>query len=333
LNLLILGGTVFLGRHLVQAALDADHNVTLFNRGKTNPDLFPDVDKLRGDRNGDLSPLEAGRWDAVIDTCGYQPSAVKRTSKLLSDRASHYTFISTISVYQDPTQSGLDENASTAELSQPDEETEVNGDTYGPLKAACERTVQAEFDGHVLVVRPGLIGGPYDPTERFTYWPRRMARGGEVLAPGKPDRPVQLIDVRDLADWILESVRAELQGVFNATGPAKRLTMESMLMTCAKIADSDVALTWIPDEFLLEAGVAPFTGLPLWLPESHNGLMEVDNKRAIDEGLAFRPLADTAHDTYEWDQERGGRIHRGPGIDPARELALLQVWETQHAEA
>ncbi|MGA9531842.1 MAG: SDR family oxidoreductase [Anaerolineales bacterium] len=331
MNLLILGGTVFLGRHLVQAALDANHQVTLFNRGKTNPDLFPDVEKLRGDRNGDLGSLESGRWDAVIDTCGYEPSAVEKTSTLLSDNAGHYTFISTISVYGDPTRSDLDETAPTAELTK-SEGVEVSNETYGPLKAACERTVQAQFDGPALIVRPGLIAGPHDPTERFAYWPRRMARGGEVLAPGKPGRPVQLIDVRDLADWIVQSVETDLEGVFNATGPAKELTMESMLKTCAKMADSEVTLTWIPDEFLLEAGVAPFTGLPLWLPEGHNGLMEIDNEKALSEGLDFRPLADTARETYEWDQERGGRIHRGPGIDPARELALLQVWETQHVE-
>lgn len=331
MNLLVLGGTVFLGRHLVQAALDAGHEVTLFNRGKTNPELFADIEKLRGDRNGDLSALETGHWDAVIDTCGYAPAAVEHTSKLLSDRAGHYTFISTISVYQDPTQSNLKESDPTAEVS-PERGAEVNSETYGPMKAACEETVLAQFAGNVLIVRPGLIVGPHDPTERFTYWPRRMARGGEVLAPGEPNRQVQLIDVRDLARWILQSVEASLDGVFNATGPDKKLTMGSMLKTCAEMAEGEVSLTWVPDDFLLDAGVTPFTGLPLWLPATHNGLMEVNVDKAIGAGLEFQPLIDTARATYAWDQERGSRIHRGPGIDPARELALLQVWETQHAE-
>lgn len=331
MNLLILGGTVFLGRHIVQAALDAGHGVTLFNRGKTNPDLYPEAEKLRGDRSTDLTALETGRWDAVIDTSGYSPASVERASQVLSDEADHYTFISTISVYRDPTTSGLDEDAPTAQLPQGSAQAaEVNNETYGPLKAACERTVREHFDGHVLIIRPGLIVGPHDPTERFTYWPRRMARGGEVLAPGKPDRPVQLIDVRDLAEWIVNSVEADLQGTFNATGPDETLTMRSMLRACAEVADGDVDLAWVPDDFLLDAGVAPFTGLPLWLPEGHNGLMEIDNRRALDHGLVFRPLKETAADTYEWDQSRGGRIHRGPGIDPARELALLQVWKTQN---
>jgi 2'-hydroxyisoflavone reductase len=328
-KLLILGGTVFLGRHLAEAALAADHQVTLFNRGRTNPDLFPESNKLRGDRHGDLSALADGEWDAVIDTCGYDPSTVERSADRLSGKADHYTFISTISVYRDPAESGLDEESPTSEP-KPGAGTEVNSETYGPLKAASESAVQAAFDGDVLVVRPGLIVGPHDPTERFSYWPRRMARGGDVLAPGKPDRPVQLIDVRDLAEWILGAIDAKLKGTFNATGPADTLTMEEALQACSGVTDADVKLVWVPDSFLLEAGVATFTGLPLWLPEGHNGMLEVDNRKALDHGLAFRPLSETATDTYAWDQARGGRIHRGPAIDPARELALLQVWQTQH---
>lgn len=333
MNVLVLGGTRFLGRHFTELALAADHEVTLFNRGKTEPDLFPEAERLKGNRLTDLSALEGGTWEAVVDTSGYHPQAVRASAELLSGRADHYTFISTISVYSDLAQEGLDEEAPTMALdAEPGENPiEITEETYGPLKAACERIARTGFDGDVLILRPGLIVGPHDPTGRFTYWPRRMDRGGEVLAPGEPERQVQLIDVRDLASWMLDCIEEGVSGTFNATGPAKRLTMKDMLADCAEAVEAEVEFTWVEEDFLLEAGVQPWTDLPLWLPEAHNGLLSIDIERALEAGLEFRPLKDTARDTFAWDQERGARIHRGPAIDPARELALLQAYAAQRA--
>ena len=329
MKLLILGGTVFLARHIVEAALAAGHEVTLFNRGETNPDLFPELEALKGERPDNLKTLEGQKWDAVIDTSGYTPEAVRATARLLSGSVEHYTFISTISVYQNGGESGLTEEAATALLPEGEPEDQVTGETYGPLKALCEETVLDEFSGDVLVLRPGLIVGPHDPTDRYTYWPRRLSRGGEVLAPGDPDRPVQIIDVRDLARWTIESIEGELTGTFNATGPDNVLTMEEMLKSCRQASDNDAELTWVEDQFLIETGVQPFTEMPLWLPQEQNGLMEVNIDRALNAGLTFRPLLETAKDTLAWDQELGGSIRRGPNMGPARELALLEAWHAR----
>lgn len=333
MKLLVLGGTRFLGRHFTRLALEADHEVTLFNRGQTNPDLFPGVEKLTGDRQSDLSSLEERTWDAVIDTSGYYPQSVRASAELLSNRAAHYTFVSTISVYADLSQPGLSEEAAIATLNGLDlEEVEViTEETYGPLKAASEEACLGAFAGSVFIVRPGLIVGPHDPTDRFTYWPRRMDRGGDVLAPGVPERQVQLIDVRDLARWMLRSVESGREGTFNATGPEHQLTMQSVLAACAEAVEAEVEFMWVDESFLLEAGVQPWTELPLWLPEEHNGLLSIDTERAISEGLEFSPVVETARDTFEWDQTRGKRFHRGPGLGPARELALLQAWQAQQA--
>lgn len=326
MELLILGGTVFLGRHLVQSAREAGHAVTLFNRGQTNPELFGDLETLIGDRKDDLAALADRTWDAVIDTSGYTPSVVGRSAKILSGNVDHYTFISSISVYPDTSQRGLDEKAETAKLKDGMGEEEVSGETYGPLKALSEEKLQSTFGGQSLIIRPGLIVGPHDPTDRFTYWPRRLARGGPVLAPGEPDRPVQLIDVRDLTGWIIELIEAGEEGIFNATGPDQTLTMETMLKDCKGVSENDAELIWVDEDFLLETGVQPFTELPLWLPNSQNGLLEVDISKAVENGLTFRPLAKTAADTLAWDQEQGGPIGRGPALGPARELALLEAW-------
>lgn len=333
LKFLVLGGTRFLGRHFVRLALEAEHEVTLFNRGETNPDLFPEAEHRRGDRAGDLEALSEGSWDAVVDTSGYFPDAVRAACETLAGRADHYAFISTISVYADPTQMGLDEEAATAELSNEDIEQvdEITGESYGPLKAASERAARASFDGDVLVLRPGLIVGPHDPTGRFTYWPRRISRGGEVLAPGNPERQVQLIDVRDLAAWLLDCLQEGRAGTFNVTGPAERLSMEAMLQACNEAVEAEPEFTWVDEEFLLETGVEPWTELPLWLPEARNGTLSVDISRALAAGLELRPLVETARETLDWELEATNRIHRGPAIGPARELALLQAWKAQRS--
>ncbi len=218
MDLLILGGTGFLGRHLVERALAYGHRVTLFNRGLSGPDLFPEVETIRGDREGNLSALRGRRWDAVIDTCGYVPRVVRASAALLAGAVDHYTFVSSISVYSDAIEPGADEGAPVKELADPTVE-EVTGETYGGLKALCERAAEEEMPGKVLNIRPGLISGPHDPTDRFTYWPRRISAGGEVLAPDRLERRVQFIDVRDLAVWIVKMSAERRTGTYNATDP------------------------------------------------------------------------------------------------------------------
>jgi len=315
-RLLVLGGTVFLGRHLVDAALARGHEVTLFNRGQTNSELFPDVERLRGDRDGDLSALERGSWDAVVDTSGYVPRVVRASAELLADRVEHYTFVSSVSAYGDFSRVGLSEDDAVEPLA---EESEDVAEHYGPLKALCEQAVESVFPGRSLVVRPGIIVGPHDPTDRFTYWPVRSARGGEVLAPGDPNRQVQVIDCRDLAAWMVRLVEDRVTGTLNATGPGQPLTMEGMLAACGA-----EELTWVSDEFLLEREVGPWMELPLWVsgPE-WAGLLSVDISRAVAAGLSFRPIEETARDTLAW---ASSRELTKAGLAPERESELLREW-------
>jgi 2'-hydroxyisoflavone reductase len=336
MKLLIIGGTVFLGRHLVEAALARGHEVTLFNRGQHNPDLYPEVEKLRGDRDpraGDGSGLEILRgrgWDAAIDTCGYVPRVVQSSAELLSGAVDHYTFISSISVYAGFRELGIDEGAPVGTVDDPMVE-EVSGETYGPLKALCEQAAEAAMPGRVLVIRPGLIVGPHDPTDRFTYWPRRVARGGEVLAPGRPGRHVQIIDVRDLAEWTLDMVSAKRTGVYNATGPTEPLTMGGLLDVCRSVGASDARITWVDEVFLAERGVGPWIELPLWIPESDPdaaGFSDVSVRKALDAGLAFRELATTVRDTLAWEAVRPVGHEWRAGLKPEREAELLAAWHT-----
>jgi 2'-hydroxyisoflavone reductase len=331
MKLLILGGTVFLGRHLVEAALARGHEVTLFNRGRTNPDLFPQVEQLRGDRDGDLAALRGRRWDAAIDTSGYVPRIVRASAALLAGAVERYTFISTISVYADFRSRGRGEDAPLGTLDDPTAE-EVTGPAYGPLKALCERAAEEAMPGRVLVIRPGLLVGPHDPTDRFTYWPARVARGGDVLAPGRPDRPVQIIDVRDLAEWNIRMVEAGGTGVYNATGPADVLTMGRLLDTCRAVS-GDTRIVWVDEAFLLDRGVTPWTELPLWVPdtEDHAGFASVSVERAKAAGLTFRPLAETVRDTLAWDALRPANADRRAGLRPEREADLLAAWRGRTA--
>src|SRR5262249_55921530 len=244
MKLLILGGTIFLGRYLVEAALAAGHDVTLFNRGQHNPELYPEVEKLRGDRDGGLAALRGRRWDAVVDTSGYLPRVARASAELLADAVDHYTFISSISVYPHFRSLGTDESAPVDTLDDPNIE-EVTGETYGPLKALCEQAAEQALPGRTLVIRPGLIVGPHDYSDRFTYWVRRVAQGGEVLAPERPDWHTQIIDVRDLAEWTLRMAERRLVGVYNATGPAYDLSFGQLLDTCRAVSGSDARFTWV----------------------------------------------------------------------------------------
>ena len=323
MDLLILGGTRFLGRYLVEAALGEDHGVTLFNRGLSGPDLFPEVETIWGDRDGDLPALRGRRWDAAIDTCGYVPRVVRASAGLLADAVDHYTFVSSVSVYSDDIGPGADEDASVDVLEDPTVE-EVTGETYGGLKALCERAAEEEMPGRVLNVRPGLISGPHDPTDRFTYWPRRIAAGGEVLAPDRPERQVQFIDVRDLAGWMVKMSAGQKTGTYNATGPAYGLQMGKLLEECETVG-GEAQIVWVSEEFLEENGVEPFTEMPLWVPREYAGMMEVDCGRAIAAGLTFRPVSETKRDTLEWDSKRE-KADLAAGLKPERERELLSAW-------
>jgi 2'-hydroxyisoflavone reductase len=333
MKLLILGGTKFLGRHLTEAALARGDEVTHFNRGRSNTDIFPEVEKLRGERDGGLEALRGRRWDAVVDTSGYVPRIVRASAELLADAVDVYIFVSSMSVYADYSQPN-DEDSPTGKL---EDETveEVNGATYGPLKALCERAAERAMQGRALSVRAGLIVGPFDTTVRFSYWTARVARGGEVLAPTPPERALQFIDARDLAEWMLRMADERRAGVYNACGPDYRLTMQSFLEECREVSGSDARFNWASEEFLLEKGVEPWGELPLWLPETdekYRHFMNANCERAFAAGLKFRVLSETIRDTLAW-QDAGAPAAPKDGVQlsnqtltPEREREILKSW-------
>ena len=341
MKILLLGGTVFLGHHLVEAALARGHEMTLFNRGLHGSHTSSPVEELRGDRNGNLALLRGRHWDAVIDTSGYVPSQVQASARLLADAVKQYVFVSSISVYSDFNVVGMDETAPVGTLT-PEQVQEAEqrtpsdngviaqdyGEMYGPLKALCEQVTSEMMPGRVLTIRPGLIVGPYDYSDRFTYWPRRVAQGGEVLAPGRPERPVQYIDARDLADWIIQMIEREQNGVYHATQPASHLTMQQVLEACKTVSGSDATFTWLSDNFLLEMGVAPWSQLPLWLPEEADsaGFLSLNVQKALSAGLTFRPVTTTVRDTLQWDAHRSTQEKRYAGLDPEQEKRVLDEW-------
>jgi 2'-hydroxyisoflavone reductase len=323
-QILILGGTIFLGRHLVEAALARGHQVTLFNRGQHNPELFPQVEKLRGDRGADLSPLAGRRFDAAIDTCGYVPRVVRASAELLAPNVGHYTFISSISVYAGYTKAGIDESDPVGTLADPTVE-EVTGETYGPLKALCEQAAEAAMPGRALVVRPGLIVGPDDPTDRYTYWPVRIARGGRFVAPERPGYLVQYIDVRDLADWTIRQIERGKTGVYNATGPERPQPIGELFELCAAAAGVAATPVWASAAFLAENGVQPWMELPLWVPETPEtaGFSQVSIAKAVADGLSFRSALDTAADTLAWAHTRPADHKWRAGLSAEKEADLL----------
>ncbi len=323
MKLLLLGGTVFLGRHIVEAALARGHEVTLFNRGQHNPDLFPEVEKLRGDRNGDLAALQGRQWDAAIDTSGFVPRIVRASAEALANAVKHYTFISSISVYADFTKPGIDENSPVAKLADESVE-EVTGETYGGLKALCEQAAEEVLPGKVLIVRPGLIVGPDDQTDRFTYWPYRVAQGGEVLVPGRPAHQEQFIDVRDLAQWIVRMVEAGKTGVYNATGPDYVLSTQQLLEECKAATGSDAQFTWVYEAFL--APILEEVNLQPWVPDAYVGMRAANCNKAFADGLTFRPLVDTVRDTLAWKAASSTPDTLRSGLKPAQEQQLLQDW-------
>ena len=320
MKLLVLGGTNFVGRHLVLAAQAAGAEVTLFNRGQTNAGIFPDLERITGDRDGDLSGLEGRSWDAVLDVNGYVPRIVEASAQLLAERCGHYTYVSTVSVYGTTGTHGPGEDDPVATLDTPTEE--VSGETYGALKAACEEVVHRHFSDRALIVRPGVVVGPYDHTERFVRWVRRAADGGEMLAPGEPSGPMQFIDARDLADWTVRMGLGARTGTYNTVRPP--VPIAEVLQTCIDVTGAGASLTWVDEDFLPERQVTYWSDLPIWLPREHNGMLQVDPSRAVADGLTFRPLEDTVRATWLWDR---ARTDAGPaGLSVEREREVLAAW-------
>jgi 2'-hydroxyisoflavone reductase len=329
MKLLLIGGTRFLGRHIVDAARASGHEVTLFNRGRTAPDLFRDVEQLHGDRDGGLDILGNRSWDAVIDTCGYVPRVVRQSVARLSSRARRYVFVSSVSVYSDFSRAGITEDAQVLVLADPTTEDVLPN--YGALKAACELVVQEAFGPQALIIRPGLIVGPHDPTERFSYWVRRCAQGGAVLAPDVPRYPIQFIDVRDLAQWTVGLVQGHVGGAFNAVGPQRSLTLAEFLSSCARSLGTDVAPVWVASEFLVQQGVQPWTDLPLWAGNEDLGIAQIDGTRAWAAGLRHRALEETVRDTWKWIEPLSDPGTIG-GLSREREAALIAAWALQPRE-
>ncbi len=345
MKLLVLGGTRFVGRHLVTAALARSHEVTLFNRGQHRvPGSLTNVETIHGDRNSDLARLQGRRWDAVVDTSGYVPRTVRASAERLSHSVDRYVFISSQSVYADLSVAGVDENAPLATLpsEQLDQANAIDssgqtsavtyGKMYGGLKVLCEQAIEEVMPDRVLIIRPGLIVGPDDYTDRFTYWVERVARGGEVLAPGRPERPIQFIDVRDLAKWIVKMIERQEVGVYNANGLPESLTMQGLLEECKRVINSGASFTWVSDDFLLQEKVVPWSEMPLWFPEAAaahlKGFMFIDSNKAIDAGLSFRPLNETIKDVLSWREHLNEELKAG--MNSEKEQRLLRQWAETH---
>ena len=329
LRILVLGGTGFLGPHFVEAARARGHVLTLFNRGKTNPGLFPDIEKLQGDRKTDLKALQGRHWDAVLDTSAYIPADVTRSAGLLSKNVDHYLIVSTISVYAKLDKPGMDEDSPLAKLADPTVD-KVSNDTYGGLKALCEKAAEKQMPGRVTVIRPGLIVGPGDTTDRFTYWPARAARGGEILAPESPNLPTQFIDARDLAAFMLRCIELKTLGIFNADAQAGSITLGRMLDACRSAAGVDSSVTWVPADFLEKQNVGAWMDLPCWIPANGDeaGFGRLSAAKALAAGLAYRPLEQTVRDTLAWWQQQPEERRAKPkaGLSAEREAAVLLAW-------
>lgn len=335
LRILILGGTGFIGPNQVRYAVARGHKVSVFNRGKTNPGELPaGVEHLEGDRNGKLDALKGKQWDAVIDNPSTLPRWVRDAAQLLKHSAGHYMFISTLSVYADNSKPGADESGPLQTLKDPTVE-QITGETYGGLKALAEAEAEKAFPGRTTIVRPGLIVGPGDNSDRFTYWPLRINRGGEVLAPGNPNDPVQFIDARDLGEWTIRLVEQKAYGIFNAVGPEHPLTMAEMLYGIKAVTTAGAQFTWVPASFLEEQKVGPWMDMPVWIPPAgeYAGFGSRSNRKAVAAGLTFRPLADTAAATLAWAEARPAerKAKLRAGITAEREAEVLAAWKKSQA--
>jgi 2'-hydroxyisoflavone reductase len=336
LKILILGGTRFVGPHMAEYALSRGHTLTFFNRGKTNPGVLPGVERIQGDRNGDLQGLAGREWDAVIDNSGYLPRQVRASAELLHRSVPYYLFISSVSVYASFAQAN-DEDSPVGTLADPTVE-KIDGETYGPLKALCESAALAVYGpGHTSVLRPGLIVGPDDNTDRFTYWPARASRGGTFVAPNSPRDPVQVIDVRDLARFAIAAVEQQRAGTFNILSPPGRFTIGDVVdqsiraaIDLARPSPPPVA-AWLPTAFLEAQGVAPWSDMPVWAPSvgEEAGFALVSAERALEAGLTIRPMAETVTDTLRWflGQPEAERLDLKAGLSAEREAKVLAAWK------
>jgi len=328
---------------MVEYALARGHEVTLFNRGKTNTHLFPDVEKIRGDRNDDLAALERAvadgrRWDAVIDNTASIPRWVTESAGLLADAADVYLYTSSISAYADSSVPGADETAAVGQISPEDEAKvlttkDITGENYGPLKARCEEEARKAFPDMTIVVRPGLIVGPGDYSDRFTYWPVRIYRGGEVMAPGNPDDPVQFIDCRDLGEWYIRLVENRAVGTYNGTGPRSPMSIAGLLYGIRATVDNEISFTWVDADFLDEHGVQAWMHMTVWVPPvgEYAGFAASGIQRALDAGLTFRPLADTATATMDyWNSlPEDRRANPKAGLSAEKEKEVLAAWHAR----
>jgi len=339
LRILLLGGTRFIGVHLTEFALQRGHTVTFFNRGKTNPGKFPQVEKLTGDRDGQLDALKGKTWDAVVDTSGYVPRHVRLSAELLAPHVQHYLFVSSISVYPNFA-TPMNEESPVAKM--PDESVEkVDGQTYGPLKALCEKAVQTALPGRATILRPGLIVGPEDNTDRFTYWPARAARGGEMIAPGSPQDPIQFIDARDLAVFTLDVLEQKSLGIYNVISPPGRFTIGGLIDASVSAANSLVKpepkpqSVWIPAEFLEQQKIEPWQDMPVWLPPvgENAASAQTSVNRALKAGLRISDIERTVRDTLAWHLGRpqSERMKLKAGISAERERAALSAWQARKA--
>jgi 2'-hydroxyisoflavone reductase len=341
LNILILGGTGFTGPHQVRYALARGHKITLFNRGKRPQDWPAQVEELTGDRStGDVAALKGRKWDVCIDNPTSVPFWVSDVGEVLAGNVGQYIFISTISVYADNSKPGADETGKLAEYSGDDilKETRdtllANMALYGPMKAGCEAQAEKYFKDQTTIIRPGLIVGPGDETDRFSYWPLRIERGGEVLAPSRDGAdPVQFIDARDLAEWTIRMAEARAFGTFNATGPDYEMSVAAMLYGIRAVTTKGAQFTFVPADFLEAQKVAPWGDMPAWVPGQgeSEGFSRISIARALAAGLTFRPLATTATDTLAWfhAQPPERQVTIKAGIAPQREAEVLQAWKAR----
>jgi 2'-hydroxyisoflavone reductase len=317
MNILVIGGTRFVGRHIVAEALRRKHQVTIFNRGN-NREVFPELEWLQGDRNNDIESLRGKFFDTVIDTCGYTPQQLELSNSILCTTP-HYTFISTISVYAEPLEAFADEDAKLAELEKPT--NEVTNETYGALKVLCEQGIQKTF-AQCLILRPGIIVGPYDPTDRFSYWVWRTAQGGKMLAPAPMNAPAQFIDARDLANFTLDSLERSLTGIFNTVTPANALCFGDILETTLEISKAHTQITWVSEDFLAKQDL----DLPLYVPQAYQSWWQVSSRNAVQEGLSFHPLEQTISDTLGWISEIKDYKPEA-GLSEEQEMTLLKDWQ------
>ena len=324
MKLLIIGGTKFLGPPLVQSALSRGHEVTLFNRGLFAAAQPAGVEFVQGNRDGEIGRLAGRRFDVAIDTCGFVPRIVRQSVALLGDAVERYVFVSSISAYAEPFGGSFAEEEPTAVPADPATEA-VTNETYGGLKALCEHEVLTGMPARAMVVRPGLIVGPLDPSDRFTYWPTRFALGGDVLVPGAPEADVSFVDARDLAQWMIEAAENRVSGTFNASGTYGALTMADVIEACRRAAGGGRAV-WVSEDFVLSHNVAPWTELPLWIPQGEDNLIKASSARAVAAGLRYRPLAETVQDTLDWSKELGLDRPLRAGLTRAREAELLAAW-------